>query len=123
MSFFRNLCCALIIAPSAWAAGPSDTLNERIPVSRLELEAHWQVDCQKSWNSFIAFASAFKNQGECVMPVKLQRQIQLCAFIYQPPGETAHSTCRDFDGAQRAAIQGNCQAMALLPEGSAKCKP
>ena len=98
-------------------------VNERIPVSRLELEAHWQVDCEQSWNDLIQFAIAFDDQGECVIPAKLQRQIQLCAFIYQPPGETAHSTCRDFDGARRAAIQANCQAMTLLLEGSAECKP
>ncbi|MEH6569575.1 MAG: hypothetical protein V7709_10890 [Halioglobus sp.] len=123
MSFFRNLCCALLIAPSAWAAGPSDMVNERIPVSKLELEAHWRVDCKHSWNDFIGRTSVFEDQAECVIPVKLQRQIQLCAFIYQPPGEASPKTCRDFDGARRAAIQANCLAMALLLEESANCKP
>lgn len=98
-------------------------VNERIPVSKLELEAHWQVDCKQGWNDLTQLASAFDDQGGCVIPVKLQRQIQLCAFIYQPPGETSHDTCRNFADAQRAAVQGNCQAMVLLLDGSAKCKP
>ena len=123
MSFSRNLCCALIIAPSVWAGGSSDAVNERIPVSKLELEAHWEVDCEKDWNGFIGLASAFKNQGECVIPPQLPHHMQLCAFIYQPPGETALNTCRDFEGAQRAAVLGNCQAMALLIEESKKCEP
>lgn len=123
MSFFGYLCCALIIAPSAWAASSSDAVNERIPVSKLELEAHWEVDCEKAWNGFIALANAFKNQSECVIPPQLSHQMHLCAFIYQPPGETALPTCRDFTGARRAAVQGSCRAVALLRDTSAKCEP
>jgi hypothetical protein len=123
MVLSRQRYLLLLLAPVSLAAGGSDTVNERIPVSRVEMEAHWQVNCSASWGDLRAAMRIFDRGADCVVAAELQRNLQLCAFIHQPPGGTANSTCPDYQGAGRAAGQGDCHAINRLLEDSAQCRP
>jgi len=113
------------IAPLVMAAAPvSDTVNERIPVSRVELEAHWQVDCGTAWSELEQLAAA---NGQCVPGARLQRTLQLCAFIYQPPGEEVAAACPDFAAALDLLGAGpapdSCRSLANFLSGKGRCLP
>ena len=113
------------IAPLVMAAAPvSDTVNERIPVSRAELEAHWQVDCAAAWAALEQLAGA---TGQCAPGATLQRALRLCAFIYQPPGEEVASACPDFAAALdllgTGAAPASCRSLANFLSGKGRCLP
>lgn len=113
------------LAPLVMAAAPaSDTVNERIPVSRAELEAHWQVDCGAAWAELEQLAGA---TGQCVPGPRLRRTLQLCAFIYQPPGEYVAGACPDFAAALDllgpGAAPDSCRSLANFLSGKGRCLP
>ena len=113
------------IVPLVMAADPvSDTVNERIPVSRVELEAHWQVDCGAAWAELQQLAGA---TWRCVPGSRLRRALQLCAFIYQPPGEEVAAACPDFAAALdllgAGAAPDSCQSLANFLAGKGRCLP
>jgi hypothetical protein len=124
----------LLLAPAAYAASVSDAVNERIPVSRAALEAHWHVDCASSWARFSdAWLQAQAGAG-CDISVELRDDLELCAFIYQPPGtegsegltETCMDCCRrDYRGAvellDSAGPVDLCAELAKLPGAQAGC--
>lgn len=90
---------ALMLVSSFLQAGPgSDAVNERLPVRKAEMETHWQVDCARSWANKVELRDMPGAQG-CILPLDLQRQLQLCAFIYQPPGEQAAHAGPDYRAA------------------------
>ena len=93
----------LATAPLSQAGGDSDTANERIPVERAQMEAHWKVDCALSWAKLIE-RRALLAQESCILPPVLQQQLQLCAYIYQPPGEQHSHTGNDY----QAVVNGEC---------------
>ncbi len=100
MVVVQKFCCwLLIIAPAAYAASVSDAVNERIPVSSAALEAHWQVDCASSWARFSDAEARAQAGRACDIDVGLRDELQLCAFIYQPPGtggsEAVTDACSD----------------------------
>lgn len=121
MILFRSLYCLVLLAPVCLAAGDADAVNERIPVTALEMEAHWQVDCAGSWGQLTQRIATFQSQGDCDMPAALLRQLQLCAFIYQPPGRAVVAACPDYRGAYGAAGQGKCATIAVLLESAPPC--
>lgn len=121
MILLRSLCCLVLWAPVCLAAGDADAVNERIPVTALEMEAHWQLDCVGSWVQLTQRIAAYQSRGDCDMPVALVRQLQLCAFIYQPPGRAVVAACPDYQGAYRAAAQGKCASIAVLLESTPPC--
>jgi hypothetical protein len=86
----------LILAVPALADSGGDALNERIPVNRAELEAHWQVDCASAWAGLQAAAARRSAQDHCGISAGLAQDIKLCAFIYQAPGENSPHTCPDY---------------------------
>jgi hypothetical protein len=106
------------------AAPVSDTVNERIPVSRLELEAHWQVDCSAAWVELEQLAAA---TGQCAPEDRLRRTLQLCAFIYQPPGGEVDAACPDFAAALDLLGAGpapdSCGSLANFLSGKGRCLP
>ena len=91
-------------------AGPdSNAVNERLPVRKAEMEAHWQVDCAHSWARKVELGDMAGAQ-RCVLPPDLQRQLQLCAFIYQPPGEQVAHAGPDYRAAfADIGTQGDCE--------------
>ncbi len=100
----------LAVSCPAWAEDNADTVNERIPVSRQQLEAHWQVDCAATWQSVL---TVVEDGDDCRLPAALSRQLQLCAFIYQAPGNS-HANCPDFRGALQSGGDDNCRQLAEL---------
>ena len=113
------------LAPLVMAATPvSDTVNERLPVSRVELEAHWQVDCSAAWAELEQLAGA---TGQCVPGARLRRTLQLCAFIYQPPGEEVATACPDFAAAldllEAGPVPDSCRSLANFLSGKGRCLP
>jgi len=100
--------------PFALADGSSSAVNERIPVARAEMEAHWQVDCASAW----ARVSALRAEAgeQCAIPAGLLREIRLCAFIYQPPGDDVAHTDLDF----RSVATGGAGAPPCIPPAQGK---
>ena len=119
--FALVLLALLLLAPHALFAETSNTVNERIPVQKTEMEQHWQLDCADSWAELRKSATSSPNQSHCGVPPELQRAIQLCAFIYQPPGSADHSSCPDYQAAHTAAQRGNCGSLTNTLQHSTQC--
>ena len=51
------LLISLLLSPLSLAGDNDDAINERIPVSRAEMEAHWQVDCAAAWEDLLTAAA------------------------------------------------------------------
>ncbi len=117
-----------LLSPLSLAGDSDDAVNERIPVNRAEMEAHWQVDCAAAWEQLLAAAAQSTKQpintNNCGIPDQLRREIQLCAFIYQPPGGDSRHDCPDYRGASKylneAGKSGKCPAS--IPH-RADCQP
>jgi len=88
----------LLLSPLALGDSNSDAVNERIPVRKAELEAHWQVDCASALHELLVMAAPGTIDPNCSIPTELRRNIQLCAFIYQPPGGRTDHQCPDYSG-------------------------
>ena len=93
----------LLAAPLVLAESNSNAVNERIPVRKAEMEAHWNVNCADSWARVEEIPGGVGG-GVCALSPELQRQLQLCAFIYQPPGEENTHSGPNF----QAAINKEC---------------
>ena len=110
-----------ILSPQSLADGNADAVNERIPVTRAEMEDHWQVDCAAAWKHLLAAAAPFTKQptttDNCGIPSQLRRDIQLCAFIYQAPGGSPGQDCPDYRGVSiqlnEADQSGKCPGSIL----------
>ena len=98
-----TLIALTLLAPLSLAQGSSNVdpnaVNERIPVSKAEMEAHWQVDCAGAWAGLQHLLLGSSSRKGCEIPEKLRRDIQLCAFIYQAPGDNPESQCPNYQGA------------------------
>jgi hypothetical protein len=111
MAMVQKFCCwLLIVAPAAYAASVADAVNERVPVSRAALEAHWHVDCASAWARFSDAGLRARTGEGCATDIGLRDELLLCAFIHQPPGTEASeavtdpgSDCRRRD--YRAAVE------------------
>ncbi|MBE9537773.1 MAG: hypothetical protein IMF06_01760 [Proteobacteria bacterium] len=108
MTFFLRIIASALFAPLVLADSSSNAVNERLPVRKAEMEAHWRVDCAGSWAAYIALRE--KSAGEaCILPPELRHQLQLCVFIYQAPGEVFRHTGPDYQGAVSSVdIAGDC---------------
>ena len=98
MIFLLRLVMLIAVVPQVLADSNSNAVNERLPVRKAEVEAHWNVDCQASWAALLDLRSKVGGQA-CDIPSNLRREIQLCAFIYQPPGEESQHAGPDYQGA------------------------
>jgi hypothetical protein len=126
MVFILRFCALLLVAPSLLAGDNSATVNERIPVRKAELEAHWQVDCTASWARLTETLDKSR-EGVCSSSPQLHREIKLCSFIYQPPGEESNHSCPDFHSAvdylDRVNGQNGCAALANFLQEQVQCIP
>jgi hypothetical protein len=136
MAVVQKFCFWLLVAPAAYAASVSDAVNERVPVSRAALEAHWHVDCASSWARLSDAVSRAQAGVGCDIAVGLRDELELCAFIYQPPGtqgsEGVTEACPDCCSPDyRAAVElldfsgpvERCAALAKLSGARAPCPP
>ena len=109
MVFLLRFLVLMLVSSFTQADGNSNAVNERLPVRKAEMETHWQVDCARSWANKVELRGKPGAQ-DCVIPQGLQRQLQLCAFIYQPPGEQAAHTGPDFRAAfTDKGTKGDCE--------------
>ena len=98
----------LFLSALALAGDDGTAVNERIPVNRAEMEAHWQVDCATAWTRLQAAAVRRPTQDHCGITPELVRAMKLCGFIYQAPGADSRHTCPDYRGvAQLLERSGN----------------
>jgi len=116
IGLFLTLC-----TPGLLLADESDAVNERIHVPRADMEAQWGTDCIATWRE-VSRALDSNSSDNCAVLPGLQKQLQLCAFIYQPPGEVAHSTCPDYSRAYRASQTPDCAALTESIEISKTCE-
>ena len=116
------------LSPLSLAGDNDGAVNERIPVSRAEMEIHWQVDCAETWKDLLAAAALSTkqpaNKDNCGIPDQLQREIQLCAFIHQAPGGDPGQDCPDYKSVSKrlkeAEKSGQCPTLVLQKAG---CRP
>jgi hypothetical protein len=116
------------LSPQSLADDSADAVNERIPVNKAEMEAHWKVDCAAAWEHLLAAAAQptkqSTNKDNCGITGHLRREIQLCAFIYQAPGGDPDHNCPDYMGVSKrlndADKSGKCP-VSFLQE--ANCRP
>ena len=95
----------LLTAICGSSANDTDAVNERISVRTDEMEQHWQVDCHATWTQ----TTTLSKQGDrCDAGPNLLRDLQLCVFIYQPPGGQAVARAPDYSGALGALRHNNC---------------
>ncbi len=122
----------LLCTYNSLAGSRSDTVNERIPVRTAELEAHWKIDCASAWRDLtdtIASPETARGlSGEyCNTSDELRRTLELCAHIYQPPGETSTQHCPDYRGISELLSprqdQSKCAHLKLYIENQKDCLP
>lgn len=121
MIALEKACLFLLFTSGALAAAVSDTVNERIPVSEAELEAHWRVDCSGVSNRLRETMGRSKAGEGCHPAPALRHQLQLCAFIYQAPGSGTPHACPDYRSAlealDRAGPDDDCRYITkFLPD-------
>lgn len=123
MVLLRLLLASLLFAPGLGAAPASDTVNERLPVSPAELEAHWNIDCRATWAALQALADGSGEGEQCIIGPESQRSLELCAFVYQPPGGVVSRTCPDYRAALDAAAGSTdgCAALAQFLQKDGRC--
>jgi hypothetical protein len=121
----QKFCWLPFIASLACAAPIEDAVNERIPVSRAALEAHWRVDCGSSWAQLDAIGMRAKAGGKCLVAAGLHDQLELCSFIYQPPGDAVVTSCPDYRGAvgllAPTRLTEGCAALVEFLDGQKDC--
>jgi hypothetical protein len=106
----------LFLSALALAGDDGAAVNERIPVDRAELEAHWQVDCATAWTRLQAAAVRRPTQSHCGITPELVRDMKLCGFIYQAPGADSRHTCPDYRGvSQQLEKPGKLSDCPTLP--------
>ena len=91
MTRFLFFIAALSLAGLALADSDTDAVNERIPVSPDALERHWRVDCADAWarwqKSTADNLADTRANNPAEVATDLGRELKLCAFIYQAPGD------------------------------------
>ncbi|MCB1675271.1 MAG: hypothetical protein KDI01_03215 [Halioglobus sp.] len=110
---------AILLLANAWSLAGSDTVNERIPVSNAQLEAHWQLDCASTLADLQRTLAA--ERAPCGVPAPLRRALRLCAFVHQPPGRAPSPHCPDFDRLSRLLEQRRCGAAGELLRQRGNC--
>ena len=109
MVFLLRCVVLMLVSSLMQADSGSNAVNERLPVRKAEMEAHWKVDCARSWANKTQLRG-MPGAQDCILPQDLQRQLQLCAFIYQPPGENAAHAGPDYRAAfADKGTKGECE--------------
>lgn len=114
----------LTLSPQA-ASDSSDTVNERIPVRKAELEKHWQINCHDAWIDLQQALMQAPVDG-CSIPPRLHREFKLCSFIYQPPGtEPVPDSCPNYRGIstvlQHNSSESECLSVQKFLENHDTC--
>jgi len=73
----------------------ADLSNERIPVSALELEKHWHVDCKDLLQQYNALVTNSFEKVDLKEMEKLVKEAELCRMIYNVR-EPDSGNCPDY---------------------------
>ena len=128
---FLSHTALLLCTYQSMADSQSDAVNERIPVRKAEMEAHWNIDCAAAWlelgeTTDSAAMAPGSSGGHCGADDELRRTLELCAHIYQPPGEPSAQQCPDYrEVLQRLSkIQeySDCSRLSLYIKGQTDCQ-
>ena len=101
---------ALLAASATAYAGNADLVNERPTVTRAALEEHWGVDCESLRQELLlAYAESGTRAGRDSphdnagpRPTRWRNALQMCAAIYNAPGDDEAVPCPDYARAARA---------------------
>ncbi len=84
-------------------AHPADTessVNERLPFSSLELEAHWQVNCKETLVGLEKSIQQLINESKTIRSDQIDKilspfttRLQKCAFIHNTKQTNRYSPC------------------------------
>jgi hypothetical protein len=99
MATYRIMIALMLLTTLAIAQDSTNAVNERIPVTKTEMETHWQVDCANTWVSLQRAVAEPADREGCGVTAPIRRDIQLCAFIYQAPGDNSEHRCPDYQDA------------------------
>ncbi|MCP5320045.1 MAG: hypothetical protein H7A12_04365 [Pseudomonadales bacterium] len=94
-------------APVRAAGSGDDAVNERPPVTSVQRERHWHVDCERLRQELLQISSSHA-VSEAYM-TRWRESLALCAAIHNTPGTPAAGSCPDYAGARRviAATRGD----------------
>ena len=126
MIAFHRLIIPLLFSSALFADADSSAVNERIFVPKAELEAHWKVNCTGSWAGLVALLGETSVEA-CAISPHLHRELRLCSFIYQSPGEESAHKCPDYRGAT-GILDSNagdkaCTALIMYLQQQTSCGP
>lgn len=85
-------------AAGAAGAGVDDALNERPPVTRLQLERHWGVDCTRLRDELLE-TPLFG--ASAVQLARWRESLVLCSAVHNAPGAADALACPDYAAAAR----------------------
>jgi hypothetical protein len=105
-----------LLSAQAHTRTDTDAVNERIPVSRYEMEEHWQVDCAATWRE-LADLEASNTGAETG---QFLTRLQLCSFIYQPPG-SEYSNCPNYRLAEASLRDEDWPQLRQLLSDASHC--
>ncbi len=115
----------LFLGPLVYAAPVADAVNERIPVNPADLEAHWGVDCHGLWARLEAQVGRSAASEPCGISPATRHELELCSFIYQPPGTVAAGDCPDYRGLlgrlDTTGAVDQCAVVATFLEDQGDC--
>jgi hypothetical protein len=97
----------LLAIAAPLGAATDDLSNERPPMTRVQLERHWGVDCARLRGELLVWSR------EPVVPTPQWSQaLGLCAAVHNPPGTTPPGACPDFASVARLLAEDPRAAMA-----------
>ena len=91
-----------MVTPPLLLADTESSVNERLPFTSLELEAHWNVDCSATLSTIKQFtenpALIFKPEYHQLKPTfdGYLSALKKCAIIYNTPNTGRYSICVDY---------------------------
>lgn len=110
------LALTALLSAQAHTRTDTDAVNERIPVSRYEMEEHWQVDCTATWRELAGLKAGTAE----IESGGILTRLQLCSFIYQPPG-SEYSNCPNYRLAEASLRSNNWSQLRQLLVDSSHC--
>jgi len=91
-----------LVTPSILLADTENSVNERLPFTPLELEAHWGVNCTSTLAALEQLINApaqiFESNYLELKPVidDSLSSLKKCAIIYNTPNTNRFSPCTDY---------------------------
>jgi hypothetical protein len=112
----------LVLYSAGIILADSDMVNERIPVQKIEMEKHWGVDCQETLASL---SMRLEASTSCAADAQVRKALELCMFIYQPPGQELTRICPNYRELHallsRTNDESTCQSLRQVVNSALAC--